>query len=429
MKSSCDILIIGAGLAGLSAAWHLRDKKNVRIVERSHRVGGLTATNHKDGFYFDHTGHLLHLRDETIKKWVVEELFSGKIPSVNRDSRVWSWGVYTRYPFQANTFGLPREIADECIEEYLKVLEKPPRTIIETAEDFIYHHFGRGFAKYFMIPYNQKIWGVHPREMSASWGERFIPVPKKEEVLSGAKEDSTKKLGYNATFLYPAHGMGELSERMYSALKKHIEVEFDKELTKIDFKNKKAYFTDGEEVTYQTLISTIPLKELLGHSADLPEGIAEKASLLRCQSLCYLDVALNIETPVSWQWCYVPSPEVPFYRVGVYSNLSKALVPKGKSSLYVELSSRDYSKEVIPSVITQLKNMGLIKSEEDIKFIEPHFVKYAYVIYDKQYAKVVPEIHDFLKKHDIHSIGRWGAWNYSSMEDAILMGREIGKVL
>ena len=223
--------------------------------------------------------------------------------------------------------------------------------------------------------------------------------------------------------------MGELSERIYNTLRKHVEIEFGKELIKIDFKKKIAYFSHGEQISYKTLISTMPLKELLQRLVRPPQAIAQKTKLLQCQSLCYLNVALNTKTPVSWQWCYVPSQKVSFYRVGVYSNISKTLVPRGRSSLYVELSSRRYNKNVLPRVVAELKNMGVIKSKKDIRFIDPHFVKYAYVIYDHAYAKVEPQLHDFLKKNDIHSIGRWGAWNYSSMEDSLLMGREMGKVL
>src|SRR3989338_10870985 len=183
-ESRCDVLIVGAGLTGLSAAWHLRGSDtSVRLIEATSSVGGLTKTCEEQGFHFDRTGHLLHLRDNSIKQWIVDDLFKGKLLHIDRVSRVWSSGVYTRYPFQANTYGLPEEVASECIEEYLKVLEHPPKKKVRTAEDFIYKHFGKGFAKHFMIPYNQKLWGVHPKYMTAEWGERFIPIPKKEDVL------------------------------------------------------------------------------------------------------------------------------------------------------------------------------------------------------------------------------------------------------
>lgn len=430
MESACDTLIVGAGLAGLSAAWHLKDKGGVVcIVERSTKVGGLTSTEEKQGFYFDHTGHLLHLRDETIKKWVIEELFKGKIKSVERESRVWSWDAYTHYPFQANTYGLPQHVADECVREYLKVLEHPPKRPVKTAEDFIYRHFGKGFAKHFMIPYNRKIWGIHPKEMSATWGERFIPVPKKEDVLAGAKAESTKKLGYNTRFLYPDKGMGALSAHIHQALPSHIYVEFKKELQKIDFKKKVAYFKNGKSIRYKTLINTIPLKEFLEKLIEPPTQIKRQSKLLKYRSLRYLNIALNMKTPIAWQWCYVPSPKVPFYRVGVYNNISSTLVPRGCSSLYVELSARTYTKTVLSKVLAELTRMGVIKNKKDIRFIDEKFIKYAYVIYDKNYYKVVPKIHDFLNSHDIYSIGRWGAWNYSSMEDALQMGREVAKMI
>jgi protoporphyrinogen oxidase len=397
--------------------------KRVRLIEASERVGGLTSTDERDGFRFDHTGHLLHLRDESIKKWVVDELFRGDIQRIGRISRVWSQGVYTRYPFQANTYGLPQKVADECIKGYLKVLESPPKKKIKTAEDFIYHHFGRGFAKHFMIPYNTKIWGVHPRRMTAAWGERFVPVPKKEDVLAGTKPDSTRELGYNASFLYPKNGMGELSEKIYDALSAYTKAEFGVTLVSLDAKKKIATLSTGEKVQYAHLISTAPLKELMLRIKGLPSGVRSNIKKLHSKSLWYLNVGLNTKTPQSYHWVYVPSPKVPFYRVGVYSNLSDALAPKNCSSLYVELADRAFSPKILPRVVKGLIDMKLIKSKKDIRFVSPQFVKYAYVIYDKNYAKTVPALHDYLAKHDIQSIGRYGAWHYSSMEDALLMGR------
>ena len=423
-ESGCDVLIVGAGLAGLSTAWHMRNSgKTIRIIEATDRVGGLTKTSEDRGFRFDNVGHLFHLRDDSIKRWIVGDLFGGKLPRLDRVSRVWSSGVYTRYPFQANTYGLPEEVASECIEEYLKVLEHPPKKKVRTAEDFIYKHFGKGFAKHFMIPYNQKLWGVNPKYMTAEWGERFIPIPKKEDVLAGAKLNPDPKLGYNSNFFYPAWGAGEVAEHIHAALP-YPNVEFNVALRFVDLEKKIATLSTGERLRYKHLVSTAPLPELVKGLRTLSLMITKNAKLLKCRPLPYLDIALNVPARQEYQWCYVPSPKVPFYRVVIYSNLSSLNAPKGKSSLCVELASRRYNKRMLPKILDGLKKMRLIKGKVDIKFISPKFIKYAYVIYDQNHSKVVPIILKTLAKNGVHSIGRWGAWNYSSMEDALIMGRD-----
>lgn len=427
-ESECEVLIVGAGLAGLSTAWYLRKTgKKVRFIESSDMVGGYTKTNRDKGFLFDHTGHLLHLRDPKIKKWIINDMFKGKISKIDRISKIWSNSVYTRYPFQANTYGLPNSVAKECVEEYLKVLKNPPKKTVKTAEDFIYKHFGKGFAKHFMIPYNKKIWGVHPREMSAAWGERFIPIPKKEEVIAGIKSGPDLKLGYNSSFFYPSHGMGELSERVFKLLKPYFNIDFNTSLNSLDLKNKTATLSTGEKIKFEHLVSTAPLPTLLEMVKKPQAHLSKLANKLRYKPLHYLDVALNIKVPIKYHWCYIPSPKVPFYRVGIYSNFSSGMVPKGKSSMYVELSVRKWDKNISHEVIKELINMGIIKNKKDILFIKHRLIPCAYVIYDSNYSKVVPKIHRTLNKYQVYSIGRWGAWNYSSMEDALIMGRDVAK--
>ena len=424
-ESSCDVLIVGAGPAGLSTAWHLRDSgKTIRLVEATGRVGGLTKTCEERGFRFDSVIHVFHLRDNSIKQWIVDDLFKGKLPLIDRVCRVWSFGVYTRYPFQANTYGLPEEVARECIEEYLKVLEHPPNKKVRTAEDFIYKHFGKGFAKHFMIPYNEKIWGVHPKQMTAKWGERFVPIPKKEDVLAGAKLNPDCKLGYNTSFFYPTRGAGEMAERIHAALPPHT-VEFDVALRSVDLEKKIATLSTGERVRYQHLVSTIPLPELARSVRKPSLALAKNAKLLKCRPLPYLDIALNVPARQKYHWCYVPSPKVPFYRVTIYSNLSSLNAPKGKSSLCVELASRRYNKRMLSKIIDGLKEMRLINGKADIQFVSPKFIKYAYVIYDQNHSKAVPIILKTFAKNGVHSIGRWGVWNYSSTEDALIMGRDV----
>lgn len=427
MNQKKNVLVIGAGLAGLSAAYYLLKKKyNVRIVEKGSRVGGLAVTDEERGFSFDKTGHLLHFKNTTIKKLVLQDIFEGGLKEIERKSRVWSCGVYTEYPFQSNTFGLPSDVANECLAEYFRVKYNPPFKKVKSFEDFIYNYFGKGFAKYFMIPYNKKIWGVHPREMSTEWCDRFVPIPQLENVIAGSTEYGQSRLGYNAAFHYPATGIQELPERFSSILAdKGLKVELQKAVEYIDFKQKQARTVDGEIIDYDVLVSTISLKELISHTESLPDSVIKMGKLLRYKPLYYLNIAINKPANKPIHWVYVPSPKIPFYRVGIYSNFSSSCAPKGCSSLYVELSGRNFTDDMTPDILDHLVQMGMIQNKSDILFVRPNYIEYAYVIYDHNYSKVVPKIHKFLNKHDVYSVGRYGAWNYSGMEDAILMGKEV----
>src|SRR5512145_1145180 len=105
------IVIVGAGLAGLSTAYHLSGIP-YRLYEREQEVGGLCRSYRKDGFTFDYTGHLLHFRQPDIKA-LVERLLPGKLHTHRRKSFIYSHKTYTEYPFQVNTHGLPPEVVRE----------------------------------------------------------------------------------------------------------------------------------------------------------------------------------------------------------------------------------------------------------------------------------------------------------------------------
>jgi hypothetical protein len=179
------ITILGAGLTGLSAAHHLGS--DFQLLERLDHVGGHAITLEEGGYRFDRTGHLLHLRDPEIKAWMEQVFPPGHLRTVLRQSLVFSHGRYTRYPYQANTFGLPPAVAYECLQGYLKThFHQGPRPDPTNFEEFCLRHFGEGFSKHFMIPYNARLWGVHPREITAAWCSRFVPMPRLDDVLAGA---------------------------------------------------------------------------------------------------------------------------------------------------------------------------------------------------------------------------------------------------
>lgn len=414
------VQILGAGLTGMSAAHHLR--ADHEIHERLGHTGGHAITVEQDGYRFDRTGHLLHLRDPQMRDWV-HALVGDASVQIERRSRVFSHGRYTRYPYQANTYGLPPQIAHECLMGYLEARETTHEGEPDNFEEFCLRYFGAGFSKHFMVPYNQKLWGVHPREITAQWCSRFVPQPKLQDVIAGAVGLNDRELGYNASFLYPRRGIGALPAAMQAGLRKPVRLRSAPR--SIDHVRKRLRF-DGTDLPYEVLISTAPLDALIGLLPDAPAEVKAAADKLRCNPLWYLDVALNVPCGVDLHWAYVPEPRYPFYRVGCYSNFSSEMAPPGKACLYVELSSRQQPDmaALLPEVAQGLVDMQIIERPQDIAFAEPRRIDHAYVLFDHAYYPALEVIMPFLKAHDIVTCGRYGAWNYSSMEDALCFGRD-----
>lgn len=415
------VAILGAGLTGLSAAIELgRRGVEYRIFEKLAQPGGHAVTLEDDGFRFDRTGHLLHLKNDALRAEVLEWIGPDHL-QIQRRSVIWSNGVYTRYPFQANTFGLPPQVAYECVEGFVQAhfaKEKPQPT---NFEEFCLQHFGAGISRHFMIPYNSRLWGVHPREITSSWCQRFVPLPRLEDVIAGAVGLNDRELGYNANFIYPRLGIGQLAQGMAQRVPA---LELGKSPVRIELARRRLLF-EREEVPFDVLLSSIPLPRLLELIDDVPAPVRQAASKLRCSHLYYLDVALTRASGKDFHWAYVPEEKYPFYRVGCYSHFSPALAPEGQSSLYVELADRSPPdlERLQPRVASGLIEMGIIDHEREIQFARVRRIDYAYVIFDHEYFSALDAIRPFLDASRIISSGRYGDWNYSAMEDAILFGK------
>jgi protoporphyrinogen oxidase len=420
-RSLVSVAVLGGGLAGLSTSTFLtRAAVPHRLFEREAVPGGHAVTLEEQGFRFDRTGHLLHLRDPAMQRLAESVLAPERYRKIARRSAVFSHGVYTRYPFQANTFGLPPEVAYECLSGFLAAHYATDKQPAHNFEEFCLRHFGAGISKHFMLPYNARLWGVPAREITSEWCQRFVPLPKLEDVLRGALGAGTNELGYNASFWYPELGIGTFSE----ALAAGTPVEVSRAARRIDLSRRVLEF-DDEEVPFNTLVSTIPLPALVRLLSEVPKAVADAASRLRFTHLHYLDLGLGVPNPNPYHWLYVPEEKYPFYRVGCYSHFSEKLAPPGKSSLYVELADRRAPnlERTLPAVVAGLRELGLLKSERDIELCRLRTIDYAYVIYDHQYRAALDVIEPFLAEQRIVSTGRYGGWNYSSMEDALLMGQ------
>jgi protoporphyrinogen oxidase len=351
--------------------------------------------------------------------------------SVERRTRVYTHGALLPYPFQANLHGLPLEVVQECLVGFVEARERAARGELPAAsfEAFAEARFGRGIARHFFVPYNTKLWGMHPNRLTAEWVSRYIPIPDLAQVIGGAIGVAQEGLGYNANFLYPAAGgIDALPRRLAAALPETVQTILGSDVEAIDPAGRRVKLTaEADWRGYAALISTMPLPELVRRIAAVPAAVREAAAALRWVRWRYLDVATRRPVPADYHWAYVPELRYPFFRVGVYSNAVASMAPAGCSSLYVELSDRTGPIDV-PAVLQALVEVGALAAVDDVLFTEEREIEYAYVVFDDDHAAATRTIFAWLAQVGIHSCGRYGAWVYNSMEDSVIQGREAAGV-
>lgn len=441
MSAPVETLVLGAGLAGLSTAFHLPG--GYHLLEKADRPGGLCKSEFVETehgrFTFDATGHWLHLRDPEMRA-LVERLCPDRFATIERKARIHSHGRYTRYPYQVNTHGLPTEVVAELVlgfheahfgEKGRALRESDPKTFA----DFILRHLGEGFAKHFMFPYNSKIYTVHPSELSAVFTGRFVPKPTLEQVLKGALGIGADDLGYNAHFIYPREGGIETLPRgLIPQVKANGVLECGIEPVSIDWKARELRTSDGRTLAYRNLVSSLApqkLVELLRAGGDVPQAVDAAAKRLRAAWTTYVNVGIRGDT-LDLHWCYFPEPEYAFYRVGSPSKTWAPTAPAGCSSFYVEFSKQ---MDVYPheqaaaEAIEGLLRCGLVKRREDVLFTHVRTIPNSYVLYDDEWGASRTTVVDFMREAGIIPVGRYGKWEYSSMEDALLGGREVARQL
>lgn len=428
-----DVVIVGAGLTGLSTAYHL-EKNNFhsfKIFEKHDRPGGLLQSVQHEGFTFDHTGHLLHISNPDFYDFLHTTSNIDSYNRVERKTGIFSHNVITDYPFQINLFGLPTDVAVECIEGYVKraIHLRNPHNFY----DWVCKHFGKGMGKHFFFPYNSKILAYDLKKVHPSWTGRFVPSTTLETIIKGTIERKPPSgIGYNSTFYYPKHGGIEfLVKRIVPHLTQPIHSRA--EIESIDPVKKQLTFTNGRTEQYSHLISTMPLNHLLSKLTSSSRSSLKQASgRLLCNSVININMGFNVEHLKDMHWIYFPEKSFPFYRLGFWHNVSQSSVPQGHTAVYGELS-------YIPGTLSQaqLRQKTEAAQSKILEFLgldKNHVVttkilhlNHAYVIYDAWREKNLKVLLSELRNLNIYSIGRYGAWKYSSMQEAFLDGKHTAQ--
>ncbi len=427
-------VIIGGGLAGLSLAYQLvKLKREFVLFEKEKTVGGLCRSVRKDGFIFDYCGHLLHFRNRGILEFV-RNLLKNNLVRHKRNAWIYSFKRFTRYPFQINLFGLPSYIVKKCFFDFVEV-KKNGRYLTCNSQNFLkwcYINFGEGITKYFMLPYNEKFWTVSLEKLSCEWAKRFIVIPTIEQVMEGTFKENKRNLGYHSFFWYPKEGGIEELAKAFMEKIGRKKVINGCALREIDVTKKVLLFSNGRKEKYDVLFISIPLPELLKLIKWLPPDVKEAFKNLRWISIYNLNLGVEGRIKPGWHWIYFPEKDYIFFRVGFFHNFSSYAAPKDKSSIYVEVSYSEErplnKRDINEKIIKDLDRVELI-SFSDVKTMVVNDIKYAYPLYDHNWQTSRRKIFNFLNKFGIFPIGRFGRWEYMSMEDVIKNSMNTAKFL
>lgn len=422
-----DIVILGAGISGLSAAYHLRESGVPSVIyEKDDDAGGLCGNFKIQGFRFDRFIHL-----SFTSSTYVQSLFAEAAAFYTHEPKPFNYykGVWLKHPAQNNLFPFSEEEKAKIIDGFKNRSEIDAEKI-KNYEQWLRVQYGDYFAENFPLNYTLKYWTLSADQMETKWIGSRMYKPSLEEVMQGAQSDDTPNTYYAKEMRYPKEGG---YKAFLSGLEKGADIQFGREAVKIDCQEKRVQFSDGSEVLYDTLISSLPLPELCKMIVNAPPRIVEAGSKLKWTSAYLVSIGLSRIVPLHL-WFYIYDQNILPARVHSPSIKSPDNAPDGCSSLQAEIFFSDDKpiaqnpEQILQSTISSLVDMGVI-SAEDICVKDIRVEKYANVIFTHDIYRNRAIIHDYLDSVGIHYIGRFGKWGYLWSDQSLLTGKSVAEKL
>ncbi|RLJ09142.1 MAG: FAD-dependent oxidoreductase [Candidatus Aenigmatarchaeota archaeon] len=438
-----EVLILGAGPAGMAAAFELHKAgKPFIIIEKNKNVGGLARTLQYGEFRTDTGPHRFFSQNQYLYDFI-EDLLGERWIKVDRLTRFYINGKFFLYPIELKNallnVGLYK--AFRILFDYL--FERIRRIFVHrnfiSFEEQIVSNFGRALAELNMLNYTEKVWGLPCSKISPDWAKQRIKGLSLKEVIKKAviKSKSGPKTLVDQ-FYYPDTGAGLiyekikekiLSENSGDILLKTYPVKIihnDNKITKV------VVNTNNKNRTIKSkfIISSIPITEFVNLlEPKAPNEVLQAIKNLKFRSHVSLFITLNKPFVFSDQWIYFPDKKIPFGRIMEPKNFSKKMSPPDKTSLLIEFFCwkndniwNANKKQLFELSIKWLERFGLIKREEVINCFV-HKEKYAYPVYDLNYKKHLRKVKDYLKQfNNLQLIGRAGSFRYNNQDHALEMG-------
>ncbi len=418
MNTNDGLVILGGGVAGLVAGIDT----GAPIYEADPHPGGAASSDTSEGYTFDHGIHVLQTTNMDVVRML--EALGVEFRIVDRSAHIFAFGKFTAYPFQINSTNLRIDRRLRCVAGFIRRRSNPEP---QNYADWIYRSIGRGFADTFLIPYSEKFWGVHPREMSFEWTGNRVPKAEIWQVLRGALFSTNTRVGTNATFRYPdgPGGYGTVPTCLARAVGSQLHT--GRRATHIDLEGKRVTFDDGSTADYRILLSTIPLPVFMRIASTVPEDVERAVGTLRTNSIMVVNLGIDRADLTDKHWIHFPEREFSFFRISFPHNFSPETVPAGKSSISAEVSyptgSPPDPAAIVERVTADLRRAGVLRADDKVVMSHTRDIPWGYCIFDEARKAALPVIERWLDSVDVVPGGRYGQWTYYWSDEAMMSGR------
>lgn len=411
-------LIIGGGISGLTLANYITD---YLIVEKDSSLGGYARTHYVDDYIWDYAGHFFHFKTDEFKSMFINSMDKNDYIIKNKNTYIYFEDKLIDYPFQMNIHELSKDKFIDCLYD---LFNKQEKEVYNNFLDMLYGKFGISITEMFLKPYNEKLYATDLTKLDKDAMGRFFPYANIKEIINNMKNHLNTS--YNNTFMYPKKGAQVIVNKLCEKVDMN-KVMLNTSVTSIDLNKKEVTLSTKEVISYNNLINTIPFNKFL--SLLNIQEYTNFSNELSYNKVLVFNLGFDKKSTYNnTDWIYFPDKNINFYRAGFYDNI----LSTDKLSMYIEIG---YSKESIIDESTINKELSLtLDNLKKCKIIDDTFklVKYESIIMDPAYVhidtlhdKLVKEIINDLETKNVYSVGRYGSWTYSSMEDAMLQSKEL----
>jgi protoporphyrinogen oxidase len=447
--SSDRIVVLGAGPAGMSAAWRLSELgRPVTVLEKDGAVGGMGKTITVGKYAVDYGPHTFHIRETEESRAIHEAIrpFFGEDPLIlTRGTRVLLRGKEYIYPLEMLQVltGVSPLLSARIVFDYLMATVKsalaPPRKE-HSFEEWGVRNLGRTLYDLCFGLYSARVWGLPTSQISSKQAQRVAKLNLKNIILRtlGIKADPAT---YFTKYMYPRKGISVLYERMASAVTKHgNQVVLEAPVVRLERDGDRiarvVYQRNGREETLECagVLSTLPLPQLVGMiEPPLPPAVAAHASKLRYRSLKLIYIALKRSQLTDYHWVYLLDEHFRVNRMSEQKNVSAEMVPGDRTILCIELSCwRDEpvwqasDEEIYRIALKDLLKMGYGVREDEVEDYYVADIATAYPVYELNFEDhLIPVLEGVHAVTNVLTLGRHGLFLNNSMDDNVLLGMRV----